>query len=100
MSKPQRGFTLLELLVVMVILAILAALLFPALKRVQATSRRTVCSHNLRQINLGVRMYSDDSDDKPPASGWAAASTQRTRDDQNAIEYDPPAGYEYQWSPN
>ena len=73
--KSATGFTLLELLVVIAILGVLAALLFPSLKRAQATSRRTACANNLKQINLGVRMYSDDAEDKPPATGWAAVST-------------------------
>jgi prepilin-type processing-associated H-X9-DG protein len=57
---------LIELLVVIVIIAILAALLFPTLSAAKARSQRTVCLNHLRQINLGVRMYSDDSSDKAP----------------------------------
>jgi prepilin-type N-terminal cleavage/methylation domain-containing protein/prepilin-type processing-associated H-X9-DG protein len=64
--KQNPAFTLIELLVVIAIIAILATLLFPSLSRAKEKSRRTVCSNNLRQINLGLRMYSDDSTDKAP----------------------------------
>jgi len=66
--NPKRAFTLIELLVVIAIIAVLAALLFPAVSAAKARAQRTVCMNNLRQINLGVRMYSDDSADKAPSS--------------------------------
>jgi prepilin-type N-terminal cleavage/methylation domain-containing protein/prepilin-type processing-associated H-X9-DG protein len=65
-SKTSDGFTLPELLVVIGIIAILAALLLSAVSAVKGHARRAVCMNNLRQINLGVRMYSDDSNDKSP----------------------------------
>ncbi len=69
MTRPQKreaGFTLIELLVVITIIAILAALLFPTLRNAKEKARRTACMSNLRQINQGLRMYSDDSSDKAP----------------------------------
>ncbi len=67
-QRKRPGFSLIELLVVIAIIALLAALLLPALGAAKARTRRTVCMNNLRQINLGVRMYSDDSNDTSPAS--------------------------------
>ena len=57
-----------ELLVVIGIIGVLSALLLPALSAAKKRARRATCSNNLRQINLGVRMYSDDSKDKAPSS--------------------------------
>jgi prepilin-type N-terminal cleavage/methylation domain-containing protein len=65
-DHKQNAFTLIELLVVIAIMAILAALLLPVLNRAEASAQRTSCLNNLRQINLGVRLYSDDSSDKAP----------------------------------
>jgi prepilin-type N-terminal cleavage/methylation domain-containing protein len=65
--KTETGFTLIELLVVIAIIGILAALLLPVLNGVKDKAKRTTCLNNLRQINLGVRMYADDSNDRSPA---------------------------------
>jgi len=66
MRHNIKGFTLVELLMVMAIIAVLAALLLAAISGVIGKARRTTCMNNLRQIDLGVRMYSDDSNDKSP----------------------------------
>ncbi len=68
------GFSLTELLVVITVIATVAALLFPAFRSAKDKARRTTCMNNLRQINLGLRMYSDDSSDKAPRTPGTTAS--------------------------
>jgi prepilin-type N-terminal cleavage/methylation domain-containing protein len=73
--KPDEGFTLIELLVVIAIIAILAALLLTAVNSAKSKAKRIQCVSNLHEISLGVRMYSDDSNDASPSTGGAVAST-------------------------
>lgn len=63
---PVRGFTLVELLVVIAIVAILAALLLPALGSANARGKRALCLSNLRQIGVGVHLYADDHEGHIP----------------------------------
>jgi prepilin-type N-terminal cleavage/methylation domain-containing protein len=73
--NPNRAFTLIELLVVIAIIAILAALLFPAVSAAKSRAQRTACRNNLRQINLGIRLYADDLNDATPTVKVAASDT-------------------------
>jgi prepilin-type N-terminal cleavage/methylation domain-containing protein len=72
-GRHAKRFTLIELLIVVAIIAILAAMLLPALSRAKEMGRRAVCKSNQRQIVLGVVQYADDNEtrvfDARPDSG-------------------------------
>jgi prepilin-type N-terminal cleavage/methylation domain-containing protein/prepilin-type processing-associated H-X9-DG protein len=62
----QRAFTLIEMLVVMAIVGIVAALLLPALARTREAGRSTACLSNLHQIGLGLQLYVQDNQNRMP----------------------------------
>jgi len=98
-GRRPHGFTLIELLVVIAIIAILAAMLLPALGRAKAKAQGILCMNNGKQMMLAWRFYVDDNADKvPPAWGnpgqWMPVndmtwSGRPTTDGGNVYNWDP-----------
>ncbi len=74
-SKPLSAFTLIELLLVISIIGILAALLLPALNSAREKGRRVACASNLRQIGIAMQLYAGDFQNHTPTADWNSDQT-------------------------
>jgi prepilin-type N-terminal cleavage/methylation domain-containing protein len=68
--RKRMGFTLIELLVVVAIIAVLVAMLLPALNQARMKAKLTLCANNLREIGVGIMAYSQENSDRYPAGNY------------------------------
>lgn len=77
-TDSATGFTMVELLVVVAVVGLLAAVLMPALARAREATRRAACANNLRQVGMALKMYSSENDGVYPALQGFSRSCEMT----------------------
>ena len=87
-QASNHGFTLIELLVVIAIIAILAAMLLPALSKAKLKAQGIQCMNNLRQMTLGWKMYPDDYGDLLLAARGVSAAQNRVNWCEGNLDFD------------
>lgn len=83
----RSGFTLVELLVVVAIIAMLLSILLPALQRARAVAKETACLANMKQIMLGMQLYTTDSRAFPDPTDTSAYNLHPSSDERRAARW-------------
>ncbi|HEX8834951.1 MAG TPA: prepilin-type N-terminal cleavage/methylation domain-containing protein [Abditibacteriaceae bacterium] len=112
----HRAFTLIELLIVIAVIGILAALIFPVFSRIKETGRRTACASNMKQLGMAFQQYIQDNSRRMPNAvdglfgagkkgGWTYYGTFGTGANETdpvvgAADFDPTQGSLYQYTKN
>jgi prepilin-type N-terminal cleavage/methylation domain-containing protein len=86
-QKTQPGFTLTEMLVVIAIIGILAALILPALAAAKERGYRAQCVNNLKQMGISFQTYADDHTDQLPGPAWLGLYEEYDNQDTTRLPY-------------
>lgn len=81
----RSGFTLVDVLVSIVVIALLIGLMIPAIAKVRDATTRVVCSSNIRQVGLGVIMYADSHNDRMPPTVYVPMGEDESLDSETVI---------------
>lgn len=71
MNLTKKAFTLIELLAVIAVIAMLMAILVPALRRAKDQTKEIVCAHQIKQQSMALLMYAQENEEKMPMMTWA-----------------------------